>query len=221
MKLAEVSECIKSGDDFNICNVIDRMMRSGIDGKTILNNYLIPEMKIVSNEYKNKKLYLPDFMLAIRAFETGSSFLVNEKGIKFDYIGKAVIGTVQYDLHELGKNLVCAMMNIYGIEVFDLGVDVCMEKFIDKSIEVQADIIAMSALLTNTMINMKAVIDELYKRKIRDKFAVMVGGAPLTQSFANGIGADYYTNNAVCAAEVAVEFLRENKHGRIGKEIFD
>ena len=118
-------------------------------------------------------------------------------------VGKAVIGTVKGDLHDIGKNLVAMMLKGAGFEVIDAGVDVDAETFISKAEEVHADVICMSALLTTTMPNMQECIDKLKEKGLRDKYIVMVGGAPVNDSFAKKIGADYYTPDAATAAEVA------------------
>lgn len=118
-------------------------------------------------------------------------------------VGRAVIGTVKGDLHDIGKNLVAMMLKGAGFDVVDVGVDVDADTFISKAEEVQADVICMSALLTTTMPNMQDCIDKLKERGLRDKYIVMIGGAPVNDSFAKQIGADYYTPDAATAAEVA------------------
>ncbi|HDI75524.1 MAG TPA: cobalamin-binding protein, partial [Thermoprotei archaeon] len=120
-----------------------------------------------------------------------------------------VIGTVEGDLHDIGKSIVATMLEAGGFQVHDLGVDVPAEKFVEKALEVNADIIAMSALLTTTMLNMKKVIDLLKEKGIRDKFKVLIGGAPITEEFAKEIGADGYAEDAVKAVEVAKKLVEE------------
>ena len=124
-------------------------------------------------------------------------------------IGRAVIGTVEGDLHDIGKNLVAMMLQGAGFEVIDIGVDVKAETFIEKAEAEGADVICMSALLTTTMENMKKVVDKLKEKNLRDKYIVMVGGAPVNESFAREIGADYYTPDAATAAEVARDAVRK------------
>ena len=146
----------------------------------------------------------PEVLVAARAMNAGLAIL-EPKLIEIgnEPVGKVVIGTVKGDLHDIGKNLVAMMLKGAGLEVTDLGVDVDVDKFITEAENVGADIICMSALLTTTMPNMKAVIDELNARGLRDKYIVMVGGAPVNEAFAEQIGADYYTPDAATAAEVA------------------
>ena len=123
----------------------------------------------------------------------------------------AVIGTVKGDLHDIGKNLVAMMLKGAGFEVHDIGIDAEADAFIDKAEEVGADVICMSALLTTTMPNMQVVIDALKEKGLRDKYIVMVGGAPVNESFSQQIGADYYTPDAATAAEVAKKAVLERK----------
>ena len=132
----------------------------------------------------------------------GSEMCIRDR-IGNEPIGRAVIGTVKGDLHDIGKNLVAMMLKGAGFEVYDAGVDVTPEAFIEKAEETNADIICMSALLTTTMINMGELVEELKKRNLREKYIVMIGGAPVNESFAEQIGADYYTPDAATAAEVA------------------
>ena len=126
-------------------------------------------------------------------------------------LGKAVIGTVKGDLHDIGKNLVTMMFKGAGFEVYDIGIDVDAQAFIDKAEEVGADVIGMSALLTTTMPNMKTVIDMLEEQCVRDKYIVMVGGAPVNESFAEQSGADLYSPDAATAAEVAKKAVMAKK----------
>lgn len=124
-------------------------------------------------------------------------------------VGKAVVGTVKGDLHDIGKNLVTMMLKGAGFEIYDLGVDVEPATFVDKAEETGADIIGMSALLTTTMPNMGQVVEELKNRGLREKYIVMVGGAPVTEEFAQQIGADYYTQDAATCAEIAKKAVEE------------
>ena len=127
-------------------------------------------------------------------------------------VGKAVIGTVNCDLLDIGKNLVIMMLKGAGFEIYDIGVDVDATAFADKAEEVGADIIGMSALLTTTMPNMQEVMDVLQERGIRDKYIVMIGGAPVNESFAEQIGADYYTPDAASCAEVAKQAMQKKEN---------
>lgn len=202
--IEEISEFLQKGRAKNVKNLVQQALDEGIDAKEILNEGLLAGMMVVGGKFKREEVFVPDVLIAARAMNMGIAVLepkLVEEGN--EPIGKAVIGTVKGDLHDIGKNLVTMMMKGAGFEIYDLGVDVKPEVFIDKAEEIGADIICMSALLTTTMPNMKGVIDLLKERNLRDKYTVMVGGAPVTEIFAKEIGADYYTTDATSAAEVA------------------
>ena len=146
----------------------------------------------------------PEVLVAARAMNAGLAILEPKLvEVGNEPVGKAVIGTVKGDLHDIGKNLVVMMLKGAGFEIHDLGVDVEPAAYIDKAEEVGADIICMSALLTTTMPNMQTCVELLKERNLRDKYIVMVGGAPVNESFAEQIGADFYTPDAASAAEMA------------------
>ena len=173
---------------------------------------LLSGMMIIGGKFKRNEVFVPEVLVAARAMNAGVSIL-EPKLIEIgdEPVGKAVVGTVKGDLHDIGKNLVIMMMKGAGFEIFDLGTDVPAEAFVDKAEEVGADVIGMSALLTTTMPNMKDVVDVLNERGLRDKYIVMVGGAPVNQAFADQIGADYYTADATSAAETAKEAVLSRK----------
>ena len=159
---------------------------------------------IIGGKFKRNEIFVPEVLVAARALNAGLNILEPKLvEIGNEPIGRAVIGTVKGDLHDIGKNLVAMMLKGAGFEVYDAGVDVTPEAFIEKAEETNADIICMSALLTTTMINMGELVEELKNRNLREKYIVMVGGAPVNESFAEQIGADYYTPDAATAAEVA------------------
>ena len=161
-------------------------------------------MMIIGEKFKNNEVFVPEVLVAARAMNAGITILEPKLvEVGNEPVGKAVIGTVKGDLHDIGKNLVVMMFKGAGFEVHDVGVDVDADTFIAKAEEVNADVICMSALLTTTMPNMKTVIDALVEQGKRDKYIVMVGGAPVNQAFADQIGADYYTADAATAAETA------------------
>lgn len=206
----EISEFLQKGKAKNVKELVQQALDEGIDPKEILNDGLLSAMMIVGQKFKNNEVYVPEVLVAARAMNAGLSILepkLVEAGN--ESLGKAVIGTVKGDLHDIGKNLVAIMLKGAGIEVIDIGVDAEVTTFIDRAEETNADIICMSALLTTTMQNMKDVIDELQSRGLRDKYIVMVGGAPINDSFAKQIGADFYTPDAASAAEVARNKLLE------------
>ena len=197
----EISEFLQKGRAKNVKKLVEEALEQGLDPKEILNDGLLAGMMIVGGKFKRNEVFVPEVLVAARAM----SEVGNEP------IGKAVVGTVKGDLHDIGKNLVVMMLKGAGFEIYDLGTDVDADTFIAKAEEVGADVIGMSALLTTTMPNMKDVIDELNEKGLREKYIVMVGGAPVNDTFAQQIGADYYTADAPSAAEIAKEAVLKRK----------
>lgn len=209
----EISEFLQKGRAKNVKGLVEEALNQGLDPKEILNDGLLSAMMVVGGKFKNGEVFVPEVLVAARAMNAGLSVLepyLVEAGN--EPVGKAVIGTVKGDMHDIGKNLVAMMLKGAGFEIYDLGTDVDADTFIDKAEEVDADIICMSALLTTTMTYMQTVVDTLKEKKLRDKYIVMVGGAPVSEEFAKQVGADYYTPDAASAAEVARK-LAENKRG--------
>lgn len=202
--IQEISAFVQKGRAKNVKELVAKAIEEGIDPKTILNDALLDGMSIIGTKFKNNEVFVPEVLVSARALNMGLSVLepkLMEIGV--EPVGRAVIGTIKGDLHDIGKNLVAMMLKGVGFEIFDLGTDVSPETFIEEAENKNADLICMSALLTTTMPNMKDVVDGLKDRGIREKYVVMVGGAPVTDSFAQQIGADHYTSNAAEAAEVA------------------
>lgn len=206
----EISEFLQKGRAKNVKALVQQALDEGVDPKEILNEGLLAGMSIVGAKFKTNEIFVPEVLVAARAMNAGLAILepkLAEAGT--EPVGKAVIGTVKGDLHDIGKNLVAMMLKGAGFEIYDLGVDVAPETFIENAEQTGADIICMSALLTTTMTNMQEVVEELKTRNIRDKYIVMVGGAPVNESFAEEIGADYYTPDAATASEVAKKAVLE------------
>lgn len=202
--LEEISEFLQKGKRKNVKALIEQALEEGMDPKIILKEGLMSGMSIIGGKFKREEVFVPDVMMAARAMNVGLSILepkLVEAGN--EPIGRVVIGTVQGDLHDIGKNLTAMLLKGAGFEIYDMGVDVSAEAFLEKAEEVNADIIGLSALLSTTMSQMKEVIDLLKEKNLRDKYIVMIGGAPITNEFAEEIGADYYTPDAASAAEVA------------------
>lgn len=202
--LEEISEFLQKGKRKNVKALIEQALEEGIDPKMILKEGLMSGMSIIGGKFKREEVFVPDVMMAARAMNVGLSILepkLVEAGN--EPIGRVVIGTVQGDLHDIGKNLTAMLLKGAGFEIYDMGVDVSAEAFLEKAEEVNADIIGLSALLSTTMLQMKEVIDLLKEKNLRDKYIVMIGGAPITNEFAKEIGADYYTPDAASAAEAA------------------
>lgn len=204
----DISEALQIGDADSVREMVGTALIEGVSPKEILNNGLIDGMNIIGMKFKNNEVYVPEVLIAARAMHAGMDLLkpkLVEAGIK--NIGKVVIGTVKGDLHDIGKNLVKMMLEGAGFEVIDLGVDVSAEKFVSAVIEYHPDIVGMSALLTTTMLNMNEVIQSLQSADLRENVRVMIGGAPVTQKYAEQIGADSYSPDAASAVETAKMFL--------------
>ncbi len=210
--IQEISEYLQKGRAKNVKQLVQQALDENMDPKVILNDGLLSGMMIIGGKFKNNEVFVPEVLVAARAMNVGLSVL-EPKLIEVgnEPVGKAVIGTVQGDLHDIGKNLVVMMLKGAGFEIYDLGVDVETSVYIDKAEEVGADIICMSALLTTTMPKMQDCIDMLKERGLRDKYIVMIGGAPVNESFCEQIGADYYTPDAASCAEVAKKVVLEKK----------
>lgn len=206
----EISEFLQKGRAKNVKALVQQALDEGIDAKTILEEGLLSGMMVIGGKFKRNEVFVPEVLVAARAMNAGMAILEPKLvEIGNEPVGKAVVGTVKGDLHDIGKNLVVMMLKGAGLEVIDLGVDVEPAVFVDKAEEVGADVIGMSALLTTTMPNMKGVVELLEEKGLREKYIVMIGGAPVNESFAEEVGADYYTPDAATAAEVAKKAVTE------------
>lgn len=183
------------------CNMA---LESGIDPSEAIMEGLTKGMEVVSQKYEDEEYFVPEVMMCSDAMNEGLKILrLHIKTQVASKPEKIVIGVVQGDIHDIGKNLVKIMMETVGLEVHDLGHDVPLNKFFEKAQEVNARIICMSTLMTSTMDQMKEVMDILAKKGVREKYLVMIGGAPISQSFADAIGANAYASNAAVAAKKA------------------
>jgi len=206
--LTEISDLLQKGRAKQVKELVEQALSDGIAPKDILNDGMISAMMTVGQKFKNNEVYVPEVLIAARAMTAGLEVLrpaLTQAGVK--PVGKAVICTVKGDLHDIGKNLVKMMFEGVGIECVDLGVDVDGEQIVAAVKESGAQIVCLSALLTTTMMSQKDIIEALKAAGIRESVKVMVGGAPVTQSFADEIGADAYTQDAASAAEVALQLL--------------
>ena len=209
MLLEEISQMLQLGRTKIVKELVHQALEAGIPPQEILENGLLNGMSIIGEKFKNNEVFVPEVLIAARAMNQGAAILkpyLADGDTKNK--GKVCIGTIQGDLHDIGKNLVKMMMEGKGLEVIDLGVDVAPETFIDTAIGQNCQVICISALLTTTMNGMGEVVKKAEEAGIRDKVKIMVGGAPLTESFAHQIGADAYTPDAATASEVAVELCR-------------
>jgi 5-methyltetrahydrofolate--homocysteine methyltransferase len=201
--LDEISGLLQKGKAKDIVTVVQKALDDGVPAADILDKGLIAGMNIIGGKFKNGEVFVPEVLVSARAMNHASVVLkpaLAKAGVQ--PVGKAIICTVKGDLHDIGKNLVKMMIEGNGIEVIDLGVDVPAEKVVETVKTSDAKVLCLSALLTTTMLAQKDVIDALKTAGVRDKVKIMDGGAPVTQSYADEIGADAYTPDAASAAEV-------------------
>lgn len=208
--IQDISAFLQKGRAKNVKALVQQALDENVDPKEILNEGLLSGMMIIGEKFKNNEVFVPEVLVAARALNAGLTIL-EPKLIEVgnEPVGKVVIGTVKGDLHDIGKNLVAMMLKGAGFEVKDIGVDVAPEAFIEAAEEIGADVVCMSALLTTTMPNMEATLNLMKEKGVRDKYIVMVGGAPVNEKFAEQIGADYYTPDAATCAEVARKAVTE------------
>jgi len=200
----EISKALQLGDLNTVQEKIKDGLKNGINAETLLNDGLLSGMNIIGEKFKRNEVFVPEVLIAARAMNGGMEILkpkLVEAGVQS--LGKVVIGTVKGDLHDIGKNLVKMMMEGAGFEVVDLGTDVSAEDFVKAVDEYKPDILGLSALLTTTMPQMKETIEVLKESGLRDEVFVMVGGAPVTDNYAEEIGADAYSKDAATAASDA------------------
>lgn len=207
--LNQISVNVQNGKAKVVTELVQQALDAGANPAEILDQGLLDGMGIIGEKFKNNEVYVPQVLVAARAMSKGAEILkphLAANGI--EATGKVCIGTVQGDLHDIGKNLVKMMMEGKGLEVIDLGVDVPAERFVQAAIEHNCRIICCSALLTTTMPIMSDVVKAAKEAGIRDNVKIMVGGAPVSQEFCDAIGADCYTLDATSAADAAVEFCK-------------
>jgi len=205
--LSQISENLQKGKAKIVKQLVQEAIDAGISAQEILEKGLIAGMNVVGEKFRNNEIFVPEVLVAARALNMGSALLkplLAADGVKAS--GRVCIGTVQGDLHDIGKNLVKMMMEGKGLEVVDLGTDVAPETFVKTAIEQDCQIICCSALLTTTMPTMGEVVKAAEAAGIRDKVKIMIGGAPVSDEFRAQIGADAYTPDAASAADQAVAF---------------
>ena len=213
--LKALAECIIRGDLPDVVKqyggsekLTKEALEEGISPGVILKEGLIAGMDVVGSKFKNNEYYVPEVLIAARAMKRSMAILkpkLAESGV--EAVSKIAIGTVKGDLHDIGKNLVAMMMEGAGFEVVDMGIDCAPEKFVDAVKNEKVNVVAMSALLTTTMPGMKTTIEALEAAGVRDQVKTMIGGAPITQSYADEIGADGYAPDAASAVDKAKELL--------------
>ena len=204
--LNDISSWLQQGRAPKVKACVQQAIDEGIPASEILEKGLLDGMGIIGQKFKNNEVFVPEVLIAARAMSKGVEVLrplLVEDGVEEK--GTVVLGTVKGDLHDIGKNLVRMMMEGKGLKVIDLGVDVPVEKFLDAARENDAKIICCSALLTTTMGEMRSVVEAVEASELKDQVSIMIGGAPVTQSFCDQIGATRYTADAATAADVALE----------------
>lgn len=204
--LNEISSWLQQGRAPKVKACVQQALDEGIPAGEILEQGLLDGMGVIGQKFKNNEVFVPEVLIAARAMSKGVEVLrpyLVEDGVEEK--GTVVLGTVKGDLHDIGKNLVRMMMEGKGLKVVDLGVDVPVEKFLDAARENDARIICCSALLTTTMGEMRNVVEAVEASELKGKVSIMIGGAPITQTFCDQIGATRYTADAATAADVALE----------------
>lgn len=209
---AQLQQAVISGKSQVALTLSEQALSEGLSPVEILNQGLIAGLDVVGVKFKKGEYYLPQVLLSAKAMKTALELiepLISKTGAK--PIGTFVIGTVKGDLHDIGKNLVAMMFKGAGFNVIDLGIDVSAEKFITAIQEFKPDIVGMSALLTTTMAQIKNNIQAIDEAGLRDRVKLIVGGAPVSQRFADEVGADAYAVDAVTGVEIARQFLSESR----------
>ena len=204
--LQEVSSAVENGKSKLVGDLVNKALEEGLDPAEILNEGMIKAMGVVGEKFKNNEIFVPEMLIAARAMKKGVEVLtpaLKKQGV--EPIGIVILGTVAGDLHDIGKNLVGMMIEGAGFKVLDLGVDVPPEKFIEvMKANPDCKVVALSALLTSTMPAITSTIKAIEESGLRGTVKIMVGGAPVTQAFADEIGADGYSEDAASAAELAL-----------------
>ncbi len=207
----EISALVQKGDRRGVKTAVATALSEGFTAKEILDDGLIGGMMVIGEKFKRDEVYVPEVLIAARAMNMGVSVLkpyLTREGV--EPVGKAVICTVQGDLHDIGKNLVKMMLGGVGIECIDLGTDISAEQVVEAVKESGAEIVALSSLLTTTMEYHKDIVDALKEAGLRDSVKVMIGGAPVNAEFAEQVGADGYAPDAATAADLALSFFKKD-----------
>lgn len=210
--LSEIRISIQKGKAKQVKDLITQALENGISVEVIVEHALIEAMEKITEQFSGEQIFVPDVILAFRAVNVATVVLEDhmDNSAK-ESVGTVVAATVRGDLHDIGLNLVCMVLKEAGFTVYNLGCDVPSDAIIKKAQEVQADIICVSAMLTTTMPQIQGLIKLLENRRIRDQYYVMIGGAPVTDSFAKRIGADIYTRDAAEAVSAAKKRMEKRK----------
>ncbi|MDD5688289.1 MAG: corrinoid protein [Elusimicrobia bacterium] len=203
VNLQEVADNLIKGQAAKVKELVQQAVNDGVEPGKVLKEGLIAGMNVVGTKFKANEFYIPEVLIAARAMHAGMNILkplLAKAGAKS--AGKFAVGTVKGDLHDIGKNLVAMMMEGAGFEVIDLGIDVPPEKFVEAVKQQNIQVLGMSALLTTTMPTMKNTIEALHQAGLKGKVKTVIGGAPITQNYANEIGADGYAPDAASAVDI-------------------
>ena len=206
----EMAQSITDGEAEKAAELAKKSIELGIDPLDAINKGFVTGVNYVGDQFSCGNMFLPELVMAGEAMKSAVAVLEPElarRGSERKMLGKVVLCTVEGDIHEIGKTLVGTMLSATGFQVFDMGVDVPIMKVVEKAREVNADIVALSALLTTTMVHQKDVIEALEDVGLRNKVKVMVGGAPVTQEWVKQIGADGYSEDAIGAARIAKQLM--------------
>lgn len=208
--LAALIESVIAGDAENVEKMTREALDEGMTALEILNGGLVKAMDVVGEKFKNYEVYLPGLIVASRAMKAGLVILkpiLADSGTRTSV--KIALGTVQGDTHDIGKNIVAAMLEGAGFDVTDLGYDVPPEGFVSAIVDGGAQVVGMSALVTTNMLSMKETMDAIVEAGVRDRAKIIIGGAPVTQEYADRIGADAYAEDAAIAVDVVRGFFKE------------
>jgi 5-methyltetrahydrofolate--homocysteine methyltransferase len=209
---ATLSESVVTGDAEKVEELTREALAEGVSALKILNDGLVKAMDVVGEKFKNYEIYLPGLIVAARAMKAGLAILkpiLTASETRSSV--RIAIGTVRGDTHDIGKNIVAAMLEGAGFDVADLGYDVAPETFVSAIVDDGAQVIGMSALVTTNMLSMKETMDAIVEAGVRDRAKIIIGGAPVTQEYADRIGADAYAEDAAVAVDVVRGFFKERK----------
>jgi corrinoid protein of di/trimethylamine methyltransferase len=211
----QLTDAVVEGDADALTEAVRKVI-DDVDPLDIVRNGMMPGLRVVGDKFGSGEMFLPEMLMAAEAFQEAMKIVepkLTASGQKLDNAGTVVFGTVFSDIHEIGKNIVITLMQTHGFQIHDLGANVSPTTFVEKAQAVDADIIAMSALMTTTMTYQKDVIDYLKEKGLRDKFIVLVGGGPVNEEWAEQIGADGSSDSATGAVEVAARLIKNKRGG--------